>query len=191
MPSTNSLLYLYILNSEKKGRQIFPLYHISPRQICSLETHREMRYNENMKIQGPNKTSASASSKKASKAGGGNFGVLINDGGAEEASSTATAHSITKVEALLVAQTTDDPAAHASKGRMMMRADRLLEELDHMRLSMLTGSLTVGHMIDIADVVASHKENIHDPELTAILTEIDLRAQVEIAKMRVSLDALG
>ncbi|MGB1077588.1 MAG: flagellar assembly protein FliX [Bdellovibrionales bacterium] len=45
--------------------------------------------------------------------------------------------------------------------------------------------------MDIADIVSSHKENIQDPELTAILEEIDLRAQVEIAKMRISLDSIA
>ena len=53
---------------------------------------------------------------------------------------------------------------------------------------MLGGNLTVGHMIDVADVVASHREKIDDPTLTAIMDEIDLRAQVEIAKIRVVLN---
>ncbi len=43
-------------------------------------------------------------------------------------------------------------------------------------------------MIDVADVVATHRDKIDDPGLTAIMDEIDLRAQVEIAKMRVTLD---
>ena len=55
-------------------------------------------------------------------------------------------------------------------------------------MAMLGGSLTVGHMVDMADVVASHREKIADPALTAIMDEIDLRAQVELAKMRVSME---
>ena len=43
-------------------------------------------------------------------------------------------------------------------------------------------------MIDVADVVASHRERIHDPALTAVMDEIDLRAQVELAKMRAALE---
>jgi len=71
---------------------------------------------------------------------------------------------------------------------MRHRADTLLNELDRIRMGLLSGSLTVGHVIDIADVVASHREKIMDPQLTAILDEIDLRAQIELAKMRLSLD---
>jgi hypothetical protein len=49
----------------------------------------------------------------------------------------------------------------------------------------------IGSACDVADVVASHREKILDPELTAIMDEIDLRAQVELAKMRLSLDRRG
>ena len=71
---------------------------------------------------------------------------------------------------------------------MRHRADTLLNVLDKLRDSLLSGSLTVGDMVDVADVVASHREKINDPGLTAIMDEIDLRAQVELAKMRVALD---
>jgi hypothetical protein len=54
---------------------------------------------------------------------------------------------------------------------------------------MLTGTLTVGNLLDIADVVASHRERIGDPQLAGLLDEIDLRAQIEIAKMKMALDA--
>jgi hypothetical protein len=143
-----------------------------------------------MKIEGPSKTQGSSKSKKTAKTAAGGFGVLLNDGGVDSSSPSVSAQSLSKVDALLLAQATDDPAERAAKGRMTLRADRLLDELDNVRLSMLTGSMTIGGMIDLADIVASHKEGIDDPELSAILAEIDLRAQVEIAKMRVSLDAL-
>ena len=79
--------------------------------------------------------------------------------------------------------------AGAAKKRMRHRSDKILSELDKIRMAMLSGTLTIGHMVDIADVVASHREKIMDPALTAIMDEIDLRAQVELAKMRVALDS--
>lgn len=146
-----------------------------------------------MKIEGPNRTSSSAPAKKKEGAGGGSraeFDALIG-GGAQSASESAPAQSIARVDALLAAQGVEDPTEGASKRRMRHRSQTVLDELEKIRLSMLAGTLTVGHMIDIADVVASHREKILDPELTAIMDEIDLRAQVELAKMRMSLDARG
>ena len=90
---------------------------------------------------------------------------------------------------MLAVQAAEDPTQGAAKKRMRRRSDKILNELEKIRMAMLNGSLTVGHMIDVADVVASHREKIMDPALTGIMDEIDLRAQVELAKMRVALNA--
>ncbi len=143
-----------------------------------------------MKIRGPGQTQGPSKSDKKGKVSGGDssFGDFM----AKEAPSAGTsqnAQSIAQVDALLAIQGAEDPTAGASRKRMRQRADDLLDELERIRMAMLSGNLTIGHMIDIADVVASHREKIMDPGLTAIMDEIDLRAQVELAKMRVALDS--
>lgn len=95
------------------------------------------------------------------------------------------------MDSLLALQGADDPAARSARKRMKQRAGVILGELEKLRVAMLTGGVTVGHMIDIADVIASHREKITDPGLTDIMDEIDLRAQVEMAKMRMVLDNNG
>ena len=143
-----------------------------------------------MKIQGPGKTQGPSKSKKKDKAGesDASFGdFMAKDAGSTGA--TQNTQSIAHVDALLAVQGAEDPMAGASKKRMRKRANTILDELDKIRTAMLGGTLTVGHMIDIADVVASHREKIMDPVLTDIMDEIDLRAQVELAKMRVAMEA--
>lgn len=143
-----------------------------------------------MKIQGPGKPNAPSKTSKKDKTSSSseNFGdyVAKEAGGA---SGSTTTQNIARVDALLSIQAVEDPTARAAKKRMRARGNTILDELDKIRMAMLNGSLTVGHMIDIADVVASHREKISDPALTAIMDEIDLRAQVELAKMRVAIDA--
>tara|TARA_B100000282_G_C31730233_1_gene490538 strand:- start:1297 stop:1755 length:459 start_codon:yes stop_codon:yes gene_type:complete len=145
-----------------------------------------------MKIQGPGKTQGPSKTKsKTSKSGGDSgFGSMMASStpSTSEAASAQTTQSIAHVDALLAIQAADDPTARAAKKRMRKRSHDLLDGLDKIRMAMLNGTLTVGHMIDIADVVASHREKIDDPALTSILDEIDLRAQVELAKMRVALE---
>ncbi len=146
-----------------------------------------------MKISGPDKTGKTAGTKKTdktSRSGSTEFSGLL--GGVDETSETAHASgaaAVARLDVLLAAQGADDPAERASRGRMRKRADSVLRGLDKIRLGMLTGNLSVGNLIDIADVVASHREKVQDPQLAAILDEIDLRAQIEIAKMRMALDA--
>ena len=96
--------------------------------------------------------------------------------------------AIAGIDALLVAQESEDPASRASRQRMRIRAEKILAALETMRLALLSGHLRVGHMIDIADVIASHRERIMDPALTQLMDDIDLRAQVELAKLRGALD---
>jgi hypothetical protein len=142
-----------------------------------------------MKVSGPGQAQGPSKTKKSGKAGAssGDFGAYMAAGSKESAPTTNT-QSIAMVDALLTIQGAEDPSQGASKRRMRARANTVLNELDKLRMAMLTNQLTVGHMIDIADVVASHREKITDPELTGLMDEIDLRAQVELAKMRVALD---
>lgn len=143
-----------------------------------------------MKIQGPGQSQKTDKSKKSSStsgSSGGGFGVLLGTQDVEDAPAASQAHSVAKIDALLAVQATEDPTERKKRQAMTQRADRLLDELNKMRLNLLTGTLQLGHLIDLADVVSTHKERIQNPELQSVLDEIDLRAQIEIAKMRVSL----
>lgn len=134
--------------------------------------------------QGPSKTKGKGSASQSDAS----FGAHMASG-PKAAAPTQTTQSIAQLDALLAIQGAEDPTARAAKKRMRERSNTILHELDKIRLAMLGGTLTVGHMIDVADVVASHREKIMDPAMTAIMDEIDLRAQVELAKMRMALDA--
>lgn len=146
-----------------------------------------------MKIGGPDQTSKTSSTKKGGKSssstGTTGFSSLLGADETEAPAHAAAASSIAGIDALLLAQETEDPAERAARKRMHARASDILGELDKIKIGMLTGTLSVGNMIDIADVVASHREKIKDPALCSILDEIDLRAQIEIAKMKMALDA--
>jgi len=142
-----------------------------------------------MKIQGPSKTSGSGKADKAKKTGktDSKFDSMVAKAG--QADATAATQSITKVDALLAVQGVETATDGKSRGRMRDRGDKVLRQLDNIRLGILTGKLNIGEVLNIADVVASHREDIDDPELTAVLDEIDMRAQIEIAKMRKAMES--
>ena len=143
-----------------------------------------------MKVRGPGSSKdISKSDKKsgASKTGNSDFSSMV-DASTGGASAPTNTQSIAQLDALLAIQGAEDPTERKSRGLMHARADDILGKLEQVRIKMLGGNLTVGDMIDVADVVASHREKISDPALTDIMDEVDLRAQVEIAKMRAGLD---
>lgn len=138
-----------------------------------------------MKIDGPSKTGASQKAGKAQKAGktDSSFGDMVTEA-TQGASSVSPTQAVTRVDALLSIQGVDSATEGAARRRMHHRADAILTQLDDLKLSLLIGGLTVGQVVNIADMVASHRERVNDPEMTALLDEIDLRAQIELAKVR-------
>jgi hypothetical protein len=140
-----------------------------------------------MKIEGPSKSQGANASKKSGKVGSdGSFEDFIAFA-PKGAGSAAPTHSIARVDALLSVQGAESPTERAARKRMQERGEDILKELDKLRHSLLTNNLTIGQVVDIADVVASHREKVIDPRLTAILDEIDLRAQIEMAKIQKAL----
>ena len=144
-----------------------------------------------MKVEGPNRTATTDKTKRKPGVQGsdGAFSDMMETGETSESASASMTQSIASLDSLLALQGADDPAERAARNRMRARAGNVLKELDRIKMGLLLGNLTVGDVIDIADVVASHREKIMDPALTAILDEVDLRAQIELAKMRRALGA--
>ncbi len=126
----------------------------------------------------------SGSIKRAGKSDSGSgsrFSKAIGQGAAAP-SSVATANPVTAVDGLLTLQEVDDAAARASAGKR--RAQELLEGLDDLRHGLLAGGLSRDKLLALAKHVQSRRAQVDDPRLGEILDEIDLRAQVELAKYR-------
>jgi len=105
----------------------------------------------------------------------------------QESTPTAGTQAVHRVDALLAVQGVETATERGAKRRMRERGDQILRGLDQIRLGLLTGRLTLNEIINLADSIATHRENIDDPAMTAILDEIDLRAQIEIAKAKKAL----
>lgn len=126
----------------------------------------------------------SGSVKRAGKSEGGSGSKFSKAIASETAapSSVATANPVTAVDGLLTLQEVDDAAARASAGKR--RAQDLLEGLDDIRHGLLVGGLSREKLLALAKHVQSRRAQVDDPRLAEILDEIDLRAQVELAKYR-------
>lgn len=136
-----------------------------------------------MKIEKTGKTQSSvgAGNKHSASKSDGSFGNMIGNKTAS-VGGTSISGNIAGIDSLLAVQSVDNPADRPAKRRMALRSQKILDGLDRIRKAMLTGQLNIGDMINLADMVAQHREKIGDPDMVAILDEIDLRANVEIAK---------
>ncbi len=139
-----------------------------------------------MKIDGPNKTSGP---KGPSKSGGAKstgstaFSGLIDD--TEETSGASGASgpsSIARLDALLSLQEMGDSTSEEATRRAKKRGLQLLDELDVLRMGILTGTVTQGQLNQLDHMLQTHRDKVIDPVLATVLDEIDLRVQVELAK---------
>jgi hypothetical protein len=119
--------------------------------------------------------------KRAGKAGAGSgttFAKQLED--TSEPTAAGSVASSSSVNGILNVQEVDDALAHASKGKR--RAQDILDQLDDLRLDLLAGGLSKEKLLQLGRMVQARRAQITDPRLNEILDEIDLRAQVELAK---------
>ena len=134
-----------------------------------------------IKIEGPSSLRASAV-KRAGKSDGAaaaRFAKLMHED-VSGPSGVASANPVTAVDSLLALQEVDDATARASKGKK--RAQDLLDSLDELRHGLLAGTIPREKLHALAKMAQSRRAQVDDPRLAELLDEIDLRAQVELAK---------
>jgi hypothetical protein len=134
-----------------------------------------------MKVEGPGSV-RSTSAKRAVRGAstdGGSFAQELARAG-ETGGTTGTA-PLSGVHGLVAAPSVEDATQRARRSRA--RADALLDRLDEIRAALLSGILPRQTVATLADLIRSTRDEVDDPGLRALLDEVDLRAQVELAKI--------
>jgi hypothetical protein len=139
-----------------------------------------------MKIEGPRGPSQTRYTSKigrSSSAGGASKPSFMEMGGTADVASAATTSGVAGIGAidqLLGLQEIDDALGQRRNARQ--RGTEILDRLDELRLQILEGRISASRLIQLAQVVQRQRASVTDPKLVEVLDEIDLRAQVEIAK---------
>lgn len=125
-------------------------------------------------------TAGTRRSDRASSARPGEFSRFLDQ--PEGASSVSASSAIGSVDALLAAQSVE-AAGDEERRQARARGDDILNRLDELRHGLLAGTLTRSQIMALANLVRSRRGSIVDPKLREVLDEIELRAEVEIAKL--------
>ena len=134
---------------------------------------------------GPKKTDRSQKAGKAAPTGKSSFSSHLDSilGGAGEVHSADSPQPVTGVESLLAAQNVDDSMGEEARRRMARRGEEILDRLEEVRLGLLNGSIPKSRLAELAQLVRHKRESGADPRLSAIMDEIELRAEVELTKL--------
>ena len=86
---------------------------------------------------------------------------------------------------ILAAQSVDPDGApnREQRQRRAARGTDLLDRLEEVRRGLLTGSIPKSRLQELAQLVREKRERGADPLISRLLDEIELRAEVELAKL--------
>ena len=84
---------------------------------------------------------------------------------------------------MLAAQMVDEEDERKLRQKVVERGKSLLEKLEEIRDGLLIGSISKERLLEISRYVKEHHFTSDDPRLEEIIAEIELRVEVELAKL--------
>src|ERR1700755_1767885 len=132
-----------------------------------------------MRIYGPNGTTLGSPSSNVRRTSSTGFS-LPDAASTPESRSAAAPKAAGNIDALLAMQGVEDPTER--RKRSVHRGRGPLDVLDDLTLGLLSGTFDASTVSRLRDAAANLKSSSGDPGLDAVLSEIELRVEVELAK---------
>lgn len=112
------------------------------------------------------------------------FSFFLEETDAASTASVAASAGVSGIEALLAAQSVGDALQDgAKKRRAAAHGNDILDKLEDLRAAILTGVISKSKLIELAQTLRDKREPGLDKELNQILDDIELRAEIELAKL--------
>jgi hypothetical protein len=132
-----------------------------------------------MRVQASNTAGFAPSSSSTRRVAGGAF--TVGGGDAPRASGgTSAPRGVGSIDALLALQGVEDVGER--RRRAVRRGRSALDALDALKVGLLAGTMDVAALAKLRAAAADVGSVSGDPQLDGILAEIELRAEVELAK---------
>ncbi|MBV9347222.1 MAG: flagellar assembly protein FliX [Pseudolabrys sp.] len=132
-----------------------------------------------MRIYGPNGTAVAAAPASSRRAAAGGFSVS-EDSATRGPASAGTLRSVSSVDALIALQGVEDSTER--RKRAVKNGRQALDVLDNVKLGLIDGSLDQSTLGRLKAAAEGLKGTSGDVGLDAVLAEIGLRVEVELAK---------
>lgn len=137
-----------------------------------------------MKVNDVNKTNDLNNAAKAKKASGGeSFSLYLKETMKPASNPVGGTAGIAVADAIFAAQMVDGEEEKAKRKQMLKRGNTLLEKLEEIRDGLLMGYISKDKLIEISRYVKETKINTADEKLAELIGEIELRVEVELAKL--------
>jgi Class II flagellar assembly regulator len=132
-----------------------------------------------MRVYGPNGTALASAPASARRSSGGTFSVSEQET-PRRTTAASSLRAISTLDALMALQGVEDPTER--KKRAVAKGRNALDVLDKLKLGLLDGSVDGPTLARLKVAAEGLTENSGDPGLDTVLSEINLRVAVELAK---------
>ena len=133
-----------------------------------------------MRIERATGANAVTAGKTVRRSGADGF-TLAEGAPAREPIATAGMRSIGGIDVLVALQGIEEPGER--RRRAVVRGRTALDALDALKIGLLAGALDAATVVRLKAAVSGLKDYSGDPALDGVLAEIELRVEVELAKM--------
>jgi hypothetical protein len=159
-----------------------------PRHADDLDARDRHRDQNGMKVSRVGSTTPAGGARRTAKTGGTDAGgfkqALVDSAGQTDGANGLDAPAaINAVDTLLAVQEADATDEREARRRLVRRGEDILDRLEDLRRGMVTGTLTKTQLEALARTVRERRTHCADPRLGALMDEIELRAEVELAKL--------
>ena len=133
-----------------------------------------------MRIYGPNGTTLGSPAANTRRTSSSSFALPEETTSSSETRAMSAPKAAANIDALLAMQGVEDPTER--RKRSVQRGRGALDVLDDLKIGLLSGNLNASTVNRLRDAAANLKSSSGDPGLDAVLSEIELRVEVELAK---------
>jgi hypothetical protein len=133
-----------------------------------------------MRIYGPNGTTLGSPPANVRRTSSSSFSLPDDAASTAETRAAVAPKASANIDALLAMQGIEDPVER--RKRSVQRGKGALDVLDDLKIGLLSGSFDASTVSRLRDAAANLKTSSGDPGLDAVLSEIELRVEVELAK---------
>jgi hypothetical protein len=134
-----------------------------------------------MRIYGPNGTTMGTPASNTRRSSSTGFSLPDDVASTAETRATLAPKATANIDALIALQGIEEDPAERRR-RSVARGKGALDVLDQLKLGLLSGNLDSSMVARLRDAAANLKSSSGDPGLDAVLSEIELRVEVELAK---------
>jgi len=133
-----------------------------------------------MRIYGPNGTTLGSPASNIKRTTSSGFSLPDDAAATSETRATIAPKASANIDALLALQGIEDPVER--RKRSVQRGKGALDVLDDLKIGLLSGNFDASTINRLRSAAANLKSSSGDPGLDAVLSEIELRVEVELAK---------